>query len=208
VRGAKRIALWRWRLWDRDRGLRFDYPLTADSIVLDIGGFKGEWSAALAERFDPWIYIFEPIPEHIGMLRDRFAGNPKVRIFEFGLGASDGVLTLHQCGEGSGLLNRSGTPVVCPIRDIVGVWQELSLSDVDLVKINIEGAEFDLLPRMLAAGLVVHCRDLQIQFHEFHPFASKLRRQIRHQLTATHRPTYSFYFIWENWRIARRAGLR
>lgn len=203
---AKRIAWLRWRLVHGDRRHRLDYPLTRESVVLDVGGFKGDWAARLVERFDPWVMIFEPIPEHVAILRARFAKCPKVRVFDYGLGAGDADLLMNQRGEGSSVLDRGGNAVACRIRDIAAVWKELSLDNVDLMKVNIEGAEFDLLPRMFAVNLVTRCRDLQIQFHEFFPSAGKLRRSIRRELGRTHKPTYSFYFIWENWRRTSRSG--
>lgn len=41
------------RRWFRDKGdstLRLDYPLNADSIVLDVGGYKGDFSALIHEK--------------------------------------------------------------------------------------------------------------------------------------------------------------
>ena len=54
--------------WFADRGdqtLRLEYPeLTSDSIVFDLGGYLGDFSAAIVERYNCKIYIFEPHPEY------------------------------------------------------------------------------------------------------------------------------------------------
>jgi hypothetical protein len=75
-----------------------------------------------------------------------------------------------------------------------------SIESVDLVKINIEGGEYDLLDHLIAEGLIERIRDVQVQFHDFVPGAEARRAAIRHGLEATHVVTYDEPFVWENWR--------
>jgi hypothetical protein len=74
--------------------------------------------------------------------------------------------------------------------------------DVRLMKVNIEGGEYELLERMLECGLTTRVADLQIQFHNFSPDAAERMAAIQRGLAATHRPTYQYRFVWENWRRA------
>jgi hypothetical protein len=67
------------------------------------------------------------------------------------------------------------------------------------MKINIEGAEFPLLDRMIKTGLLQNVDCFLIQFHEWHPGAYKKRRHIREALSRTHRLEWDYYFIWEKW---------
>ena len=85
------------------------------------------------------------------------------------------------------------------IRDIVDAWQALELGRVDLMKINIEGAEFPLLERMADAGLLEQVDTFLIQFHEWHPGAYHRRRKIRRALATTHTLEWDYHFIWEKW---------
>ena len=73
------------------------------------------------------------------------------------------------------------------------------IDEIDLIKINIEGGEFELLERMFEQGLVAKCKNIQIQFHDFFPEAKSLRQDIRERLKETHHLTYDYYFVWENW---------
>ena len=53
--------------WERDGGdfeLRFNYNLDENSIVFDLGGFKGNFSSDLYARMPCQIYIFEPIKKY------------------------------------------------------------------------------------------------------------------------------------------------
>jgi hypothetical protein len=74
---------------------------------------------------------------------------------------------------------------------------------VDLMKVNIEGAEFDLLDHMLEKGCMPMIGNLQVQFHRFVPNAPSRRRTLRSSLKLTHELTYEFYFVWENWRLIK-----
>lgn len=38
----------------------FDWPLTQDSIVLEIGAYKGRWASEMCKRYNPKLYAFEP----------------------------------------------------------------------------------------------------------------------------------------------------
>lgn len=75
-----------WLKADGDRTLRFDYPLNDESVVFDVGGFMGEWSAEIIKRYDPYVHIFEPLPEYYDGIKKKFAKNPKVKVYGFGLG--------------------------------------------------------------------------------------------------------------------------
>ena len=50
--------------WHADRGdelLRLDYPLSAQSLVFDLGGYKGQWASDIFGRFACRVLVFEPI---------------------------------------------------------------------------------------------------------------------------------------------------
>ena len=52
--------------WIDDKGdseLRLNYNLNEDSVVVDLGGFKGDWSALISEKYSCNIHIFEPVRE-------------------------------------------------------------------------------------------------------------------------------------------------
>lgn len=45
------------------------------------------------------------------------------------------------------------------------------IDDIGLMKINIEGGEYELLERMIELGIINKVKDIQIQFH-CHPIES------------------------------------
>jgi FkbM family methyltransferase len=189
--------------WYRDGGetkLRFDYPLTHESTVLDVGGYRGCFIREIVARYDAHAYVFEPVPEFCEQLAKQFRINAKVKVCGYGLSNVDSISQMRLANESSTIYMTGGTQATIRLRDIRTVVQELGIKRIDLIKINIEGGEYVLLRRMLETGLVSICRDIQVQFHEFYPCSQRLRSEIRSALQETHFVTYDYPFVWENWR--------
>ena len=85
------------------------------------------------------------------------------------------------------------------LRDAAEVLPALGVDHIDLIKINIEGGEYELLERLLDTGLARHIGHLQVQFHRFVPGAAERRERIRARLKETHVLHYDYDFVWESW---------
>ena len=80
---------------------------------------------------------------------------------------------------------------------------ELGTQQIDLMKINIEGGEYELLEEILSSGWVHNIKNLQIQFHDFFPEAKGRMEAIQEKLSFTHELTYQYPFVWENWQLIK-----
>jgi FkbM family methyltransferase len=203
IRDQRKRAIHRWLLENPREEVRYAYPLTPESLVLDVGGFRGEWSAEIVRRYDPYIHIFEPIPEFANELADKFVGNNKVQVHAFGLGDRDTQQDMAEKGDESSAFFPSEQMVSVPFRDIRAFVADNDIQSIDLIKINIEGGEYPLLRRMIHTDLVSRCSNLQVQFHDFVPDAERQYAEIRACLVHTHVLTFEYPFVWENW---QRAG--
>ena len=193
--------------WFKDKGdqtLRLDYPeLTPDSIVFDLGGYLGDFSAAIIERYNCNIYIFEPHPEYFSKCIKRFSSNKNVKVLNYGLADKDGEFLLSNQSDGSSFINPNHTKkdgIKCVVRDVFGVLKELNITSVDLMKINIEGGEFPLMEHIISCGKQAIVKQYQIQFHNFVEKAVDRRIEISRALSDTHVRTWCYTFVWENWR--------
>ena len=193
--------------WFADRGdqtLRLEYPeLTSDSIVFDLGGYLGDFSAAIIERYNCKIYIFEPHPEYFSKCIKRFSSYKNVKVFNYGLADKDGEFLLSNQSDGSSFINPNHAKkdgIKCVARDVFGVLKEQNITSVDLMKINIEGGEFPLMEHIISCGKQSIVRQYQIQFHNFVEKAVDRRIQISRALSETHIRTWCYTFVWENWR--------
>jgi FkbM family methyltransferase len=187
-----------------DETLRLDYDLGPDSIVLDLGAYQGAFAHDIGTRYGSRLYLSEPVPQFIDQLRVRFAGDPKVTILPFAMGGQDGELSLSLDADATSMFKAGAAAVVAPVRAIDKVLDELGVDRVDLLKINVEGAEYDILEALVRSGWISRVRDIQVQFHDFVPDAPARLAALRRRLSATHFPTYLYTFVWENWR--RREG--
>jgi len=190
------VALSNWYKDDGDNTFCIDYPLTENSVVLDVGGYQGNWSAKIAQKYNPFIYVFEPVKNSYEVARARLKHNPKIQVFNFGLGSHDEEVRISLDGDGSRTWGLGSCIELVSMRDVA----KLVVGLIDLISINIEGGEYDLLPRMIETGVAMECRNIQIQFHNNYPDCDKLRNDIREQLSKTHTEIYNYPFVWEGWK--------
>ena len=200
-----RPAFYRWlRAVNENADLLHEAGITERSTVLDVGAYTGEWAQAIADRYNPIILAFEPDPRNLKQLRRKASANPKLRAYHYGLGEKTETLRMAMQHLGSTVYTAhldmdAQDWAEVEIRDIHSVWESLALDQVDLMKINIEGAEFPLLERMAETDLLPKVECFLIQFHEWHPGAYRRRRNIRRELSKTHRLIWDYHFIWEKW---------
>lgn len=198
--------LWSVRRWFRDRGdetLRLDYPLDSNSLVIDVGGYQGDFAEAVSRRFNCHVVVFEPVPAFYSHCVNRFAGNPKITVVDCGLAAFDGSLPIHVADDASSFnrLIPCAQAEMVRIRKVDKALAELGIDKVDLMKINIEGGEYDLLRTLIDSAWIMRIRYLQIQFHNFVPDAAARRDELRSRLAATHDEMWNYEFVWESWSL-------
>ncbi|MDG2126618.1 MAG: FkbM family methyltransferase [Fuerstiella sp.] len=194
--------------WKRDRGdttLRQDYSLNENSVVLDVGGYQGDFTQAMINRFGCRVFVFEPMPLFSEQCTRQFANDPRVSVLPYGLGTSDEQLFVSTSDDASSFFRHHDTneSVTAQIRDVSWVWQELDLEHVDLIKVNIEGGEYPLLRRLIETNLIRQVSNIQVQFHDFVEDAELQRNELRQRLQPSHDETWCYEFVWENW--SRRA---
>jgi FkbM family methyltransferase len=190
------------RRWKRDKGDRWrnDHgDLPAEAVVFDVGGYRGDWTADLLRQVPAAsVHVFEPHPVFAEKLSERFSDAPRAAVHAFALGAEDGALWLSDDGDASSALAAEGT-VEGAVVSVGRFFDENHIPDVDLAKINIEGGEYDLLPALVESGNIGKIRRLQIQFHLLSQSSVDVREAVRTQLGGTHRCTWCYPFVWEEW---------
>ncbi len=122
--------------------------------ILDVGGNIGATSRFLAHRFPgAQVHAFEPVPANLELLRSNTAGNARIRVHPYALGPTDGVIALgspdpsgyNQGGYSAFAADASGTTVYAPVRSVEAALAGAGISEVDVVKIDTEGAEYSIL---------------------------------------------------------------
>ena len=193
--------------WFKDKGdqtLRLDYPeLNEKSIVFDLGGYKGDFAQAINDKYGCTVYLFEPHPKFYEACAQRFRSNDSIMLFNFGLSNEDGKFVLSDSVDGSSFLNpkhKEKDGIQCEVKELCATIKKLGVSNIDLMKVNIEGGEYPVLLHMMSEGYLSLVKNYQIQFHNFIDDAKAQRNKIIEGLSETHERTWCYTFVWENWK--------
>ena len=143
--------------------------------------------------------MFEPVRQFAQALSGRFEKNDDIEVHQFGLGAVAETQTIYIHGAGSSTRRRRGEAEEIRIIDVQQWFDENQITSVALMKVNIEGGEYDLLDRMIETGLVESVGNIQVQFHNFTVDARRRMERIQTALQRTHTLSYQYCFVWENW---------
>jgi len=188
--------------YKRDGGVQIltRFPLQPSDVVLDIGGHVGGFASDIHAATGASVHVFEPVLKFHRHCEQRFAGNPKIHCHAFGLGAVDGKFAISDANEASSLHMATATDAeVVEVREAGAAVAALGIADIGLIKMNIEGAEYDVLPALLDAGIVARSRFLLIQFHTVGDFEAN-RAALRSRMAETHEEMWCYDFVWEAWR--------
>ena len=191
--------LQQWFKDDGDNTLRVNYNLNEDSIVFDLGGYHGEWTNKIYEKYKCNVYVFEPIPDLYQRIKERFSSNEKIKVFNFGISDESKELLLTLDNDGSSFYTNGSDKINAKVISIIDILNELNIKNIDLIKINIEGDEFPVLKKLLDANMINIFNNIQVQFHQYIQNSVELRNEIRERLSKTHKLTYDYEFVWENW---------
>jgi FkbM family methyltransferase len=137
-------------------------PLHATSVVYSFGiGRNVDWDVEMIERFGVTVHAFDPAPGTAAWvesldLPDGFIFHP------VGLGAMDGTLRLYPSSAEDAahfsVVNRgrgNGDGIDAPVKTLASIAAMLGHARVDVVKMDVEGAEYDLMPSVMEAGVPI-----------------------------------------------------
>jgi FkbM family methyltransferase len=173
----------------------FDLVLPRCDRMIDFGAYIGFTALHAASR-GVEVYAFEPNPAAHDLLVRNVAANPtlapRMHLFRHGLGPrdeeailytkahADSGASLHQTIE-RGVVVQGVPAATIQLRDAGNVLRDLGLDRRALLKIDIEGAEYQVLPAI--ASLLAEAKPwLHVSFHPFNlvdagdPYRTELLR--------------------------------
>lgn len=195
--GVAQVFLARlWLVLDGDNRMRRAAQVASGELVVDIGAYQGDFTDFARCEWGARVIAVEPVPEFADALEARFAGDSRVTILRVAVGSQPGIARIAISEDASSQWSNGEYSIDVPMADIAGIVGQQSIS---LMKFNAEGAEFDVLERLLETGQIEQVRTLQVQFHRFVPEAAVRRRRLRNALSATHECSWSVPWVWEQW---------
>lgn len=180
---------------------KFDWPLTPDSLVLDIGCFEGNWAAEIARRYDCEIYAFEPIREFFDKAHQRLKDFPKVLLYPMGVDDKGGQVPMRVTNDSTGAFNRNpeGRDELADMVSLAEVME--STGDCDLLKLNCEGGEFAILEYILKHGWNNRFKGILVQPHTVVPDCLARWQAIEEGLLKTHVLTFNCPWVWQRYEL-------
>lgn len=176
--------------------MRYDYPLDCESYVIDVGGYEGRFATILHRGYGCDVDVYEPVNKFFLDCVRNLQPYPIIRVFNYGIGGSERDETFHIETDRTGIYANGGSEQV-KIKDI----KDVITRNVDLIKINIEGMEYELLERVIECDLQTKLKNIQVQFHRIGDNYEERYEKIKEKLLETHELTFDYPFVWQNFRL-------
>ncbi|AMV21489.1 Methyltransferase domain protein [Planctomyces sp. SH-PL14] len=152
--------------------------LPKGALIIDCGANVGQVTAAFVKQGCE-VHAFEPDPYAIEKFESKFAGHPQVHLHKAAVGTEPGELMLFRTERfetrperatiESSLVRRdihtSGNAVSVQVIDLIAFIRQLDRR-VDVLKVDIEGAEVDLVNRLIDEGLHREISAIYVETHE------------------------------------------
>lgn len=171
--------------------------LSSDSVVYSAGiGTDISFDLALVQHYGMTVHAFDPTPGSIAWLQaqrlpDRFLWQ------QVGLAGHDGQATFFPPDNPEYIshtilprVEGSACDVHVEVRRVTTLMRELGHERLDLLKMDIEGAEYDVVDDILAEGIDIG--QLLIEFH--HRFPDVGIERTRQTVISLHAAGYRIFF--------------
>jgi len=189
----------RWRNDNGDSTHNLQYPFKSDSVIMDLGGFKGIWAQQMIDLYNPNVYIIEPVNQFYSHMVDKFTDNPKVRLMNVGVSVENKESVIY-INDDTSSCNSNGVPTpikLLTLQTILDIWK---LNHVDLIQINIEGDEYNILEQITDHDVLDRFKYIQVQFHKGIYNHVERRDAIRDKLhNRGFKNRFNYDFVWEGW---------
>jgi FkbM family methyltransferase len=156
--------------------------LNEQSVVYSFGvGEDASFDIGLLEAFGMSVHAFDPTPQSLAWVSeqqfpDRFVMHP------VGIASFDGEVTFNPPENPSHIshtmLERPSTSaraITVPVQRLSSICADLGHENIDILKIDIEGAEYDVIDDILASD--IRPGQFLIEFHTRFPGVGKTRTQ-------------------------------
>lgn len=156
-----------------------------NGLVIDCGGYLGKYTEEILKRFDCRVILFEPIPEYAEICRNKFK-DKNVEIIAKAVG-KDGEVEISKEGESSSQFGNK-EKIKVPSVSLIPF-----IRNVDILKLNCEGAEFEIIRDLDEHNFIKDIKEILVQFHRNVEDPENCRKI----LNKTHKLIYDFK--WDLW---------
>jgi|HubBroStandDraft_1064217.scaffolds.fasta_scaffold202960_1 FkbM family methyltransferase len=142
------------------------FKLSPDATVVDVGANIGDFTVQAAMLCPAGrVYAVEPILGNCECVRQQLELNQSrnVTVLQFALGAKDGQTEIHSAGAvSSAYWGKAGVERV-RLTSLESLMKENGIQRIDLLKLDCEGAEWDIFPA--AEALLPRIDQICMEYH-------------------------------------------
>ena len=153
--------------------------LRATSVVVDLGANSGEFSLGVANRFGCQVHALEPVPQLSSRIPHAERG--AVQIHSMAVHSTSGWFDFCISGNpyASSFPSVGHVPTAREVIQVRAITlEEFFLSQriesIDLLKMDIEGAELDVLD-VISDSTLLRIKQMAVEFHQFRFPSTALR---------------------------------
>lgn len=147
--------------------------INSSSVIFSLGIANDiRFDKGLINSFACNIHAFDPTPEWIDWIAAQHTP-PEFHFYPFAIGRTDGTMLIprHAHKNGTSLAsvpprnypNEDEGTIEVPVKKITTIMSELGLESIDILKMDIEAAEYEVIDDLLDSGVPVY--QLLVEFH-------------------------------------------
>jgi hypothetical protein len=155
----------------------------------------GAFASEISKRYGCLVVVFEPI------FFDKIPKLQNVIVVDKAIGGKSGHALFNIRNDSTGMFQESEVSKIVSVIGIEDVLAGFPDRQIDLLKLNVEGMEFDILEAILEKGLAKRFVSIQVQFHSFIPDCESRLKSIREGLLKTHEMQWGKDWWFESWKL-------
>ena len=175
--------------------------LDEHSVVYSFGvGEDITFDLAIVEQFNLHLFAFDPTPRSITFI-ERQRLPPGMRFYPWGIADRDGTARFNPPEDpehvSHTLLDRPSTrehAIEVPVKRLAGIMAELGHDHIDVLKMDIEGAEYAVIEDIVASRLSIG--QILVEFH--HRFSGVGPRATRRAIERLNQAGYKIFNVGAN----------
>jgi len=153
--------------------------ISKSTVVVAFGlGEDVTFESHLIERFGCCVFGFDPTPRSIQYIADNIR-NPRFSSFPYALADRDGLITFTAPPDSvADQVSASAyakydvtdsNAISVPCLTLNSIQNKFDIQKIDILKMDIEGAEFAVIEQAAASGWLNEISQLLVEFHHFLP---------------------------------------
>lgn len=177
------------------------HTLDKSCLVVDVGGYNGEYAEKIRKKFDCSVLIFEPSYPFYENLLNTFKNDVNVTIENKAIShLKNPELYLNQDGttlyKSWYLKNKRNEESIIGV-DAVKASERFKGLIIDVLKLNCEGSEYDIIADLYECDMLEDIQEILVQFHKVSELIGHYK-ECQDFLSQTHERTYNQK--WQLWK--------